>query len=244
MVLGEGILIDFLLSGQNIPFLIAYVVMLAFGLVAVIGGAVGHGHDHDADVGGHDIAHGADGHLPGDLNHDGHVDFGDTVLGFLGLGKAPLTMLLVSFAWCFGSCGFVTQWIAKGIAEALLPAGAAALIALFPALVLHSFVARGIGYFTSREDSTAVHSDSFVGKTATVVIGQTTKGKPTQAKLKDQHGQTHYVLVEPHRDEDVLNAGEEVIIVARRGTLFEVMPNDFDLIANHLRVAEGPKEQN
>lgn len=111
-----------------------------------------------------------------------------------------------------------------------------------PALFLHSFVARGIGYFTARDDSTAVHSDSFVGKTATVVIGQTTKGKPTQAKLKDQHGQTHYVLIEPHREEDTLNAGDEVVIVDRRGNLFEVMPNDIDLISSHLRVADRPKE--
>jgi Protein of unknown function (DUF1449) len=235
--------VRFLTDGQNIPFLIAYVVMLAFGLVAVIGGALGHGHGHDHDVDVDVAGHDMDGHLHGDLNHDGDVDFGDTVLGFLGLGKAPVTMLLVSFAWCFGSCGFVTQWIAKSTAENLLPAGVAALIALFPALVLHSFVAKGIGYFTARDDSTAVHSDSFVGKTAIVVIGQTTKGKPTQAKLKDQHGQTHYVLVEPHRDEDILNAGDEVIIVARQGTLFEVMPNDIDLISAHLRVADRPKEQ-
>lgn len=239
MVLGEGeSVVDFLLSGQNIPFLIAYVIMLAFGVVAVIGGALGHG-DHDADV-DHDID--VDGHLHGDLDHDGDIDFGDTVLGFLGLGKAPITMLLVSFAWSFGSCGFITQWIAKSAGGMLAP-GLAALAAIVPALVLHSFVAKGIGYFTARDDSTAVHSDSFVGKTAVVVIGQTTKGKPTQAKLRDQHGQTHYVLVEPHREEDTLNAGEEVVIVARTGTLFEVMPNDIDLIAAHLRAADRPKEK-
>lgn len=236
-------MVDFLLSEQNIPFVIAYVVMLAFGLVTIVGGALGHGHGHDSDADlAHDISHDVDGHLHGDLDHDGDVDFGDTVLGFLGLGKAPITMLLVSFAWSFGSCGFIVQWISKSSTQSLLNAGLAGLIALVPALILHSFVAKGIGYFTARDDSTAVHSDSFVGKAAIVVIGQTTKGKPTQAKLRDQHGQTHYVLVEPHREEDTLSAGEEVVIVARNGTLFEVMPNDIDLIAAHLRASDRPKE--
>jgi hypothetical protein len=151
-------------------------------------------------------------------------------------------MLLVSFAWSFGSAGFVTQWTSKVLTGSLVSALVASGIALLPALIIHSYVAKGIGYFTSRDDSTAVHSDAFVGKTATVVLGQTTKGKPTQAKLRDQHGQTHYLLIEPHREEDTLHVGDEVVIVSRNGSLFEAMPNDIDLIATHLRAGDRPSE--
>lgn len=243
-------MIEFLTSDQNLPFLVAYGFMLAFGLVTVLSGAFDHGHGdaspgHDVsnDVGGHGVdGHDVDGDLHGDLDHDGDIDLGDTILGFLGLGKAPITMLLVSFAWSFGSAGFIAQWISKLASGSLLSAGTASLIALVPALIVHSYVARGIGYFTAREDSTAIHSDTFVGKTATVVLGQTTKGRPTQAKLRDQHGQTHYLLIEPHRDEDTLNVGDEVVIVSRRGSLFEAMPTDIDLITAHLRAADQPKE--
>lgn len=244
-------MVDFLLNGQNLPFLVAYFFMIGFGLVTIVGSALDHGHGHDGghdvhhEVGhdaGHDVHHDADAHLHGDLDHDGDIDLGDAVLGFLGLGKAPITMLLVSFAWSFGSMGYIVQWISHLSSDRLFAPGLASVIALIPALVLHSFVARGIGFFTSRDDSTAVHSDTFVGKTAVVVIGQTTKGRPTQAKLKDQHGQTHYVMVEPHREEDTLAAGEEVVVVARNGALFEVMPNDIDIISAHLRAADRPKE--
>jgi hypothetical protein len=227
--------ISFLNNPNNVPFLVAYGFLIVLGLILAVGGLMDHGHDHDADVDGHPAIH-------GDVDGDGDVDFADSMLGFLGIGRVPLTMLLLTFCWAFGSTGFLTQWIAYKVTGALFPSLIASAIAIVPAIFLHGMVAKGIAKITDRDDSTAIHSDAFVGKTATIVIGQTTKGKPTQAKLKDQHGQTHYLMVEPHREEDSLQAGEEVVVVARRGSLFEVMPTDIDVIAAHLRAADAPKE--
>lgn len=220
-------MIKFIVAPENVPFLVAYVFMVAFAILTVVTGAMDHAHgDADADL---------------DVDHDGDVDFGDNLLGYLGIGKVPITMLLVAFAWSFGSCGYIVQYMFRSGTELMSPWVASA-IALVPALFLHALIARGMAHFTDRDDSTAVHSDSFVGKLATVTLGETQKGKPTQAKLRDQHGQTHYVLVEPHRDEDTLQPGQEIVLVARHGSLYEAMPNDIDLITTHLRVGESPEE--
>lgn len=229
-------MISFLADPKNVPFLVAYGFLIVFGLLLTIGGMLDHGHDHDAGVD-------ADGHphIHGDIDGDGDIDFLDSALGWLGIGKAPISMLLLIFCWAFGSAGFIVQWIAFKATGSLQSPGLASAIAIVPAIVLHCLLAVVVAKFTNRDDSTAVHSDSFIGKTATIVIGQTTRGKPTQAKLKDQHGQTHYLMVEPHREEDSLQAGEEVVVVARNGSLFEVMPNDIDIIAAHLRVADSAK---
>ncbi|HRD30599.1 MAG TPA: DUF1449 family protein [Fimbriimonadaceae bacterium] len=218
-------MVKFLLAPQNIPFLVAYIIMLAFAVLTLVVGAMDNA-DADAEV---------------DIDADG-LDFGDHVLSYLGIGKVPFTMLLVSFAWSFGSCGYIVQFVFRSMAGMVSPWVASA-IALVPALLLHGLVAKGLRQITDRDDSTAVHSDSFVGKLATVTLGETQRGKPTQAKLRDQHGQTHYVLVEPHREEDTLLPGQEVILVARQGSLYEAMPNDIDLITADLRVGNGSAEE-
>jgi len=229
--------IEFLKQPNNLPFLVAYLFMAIFGVFVLVTGGLG---DHgDADV---DVDMDADVSLEGDLNHDGVVSALEHGLGFLGFGKAPLMMLLVSFAWAFGSAGLVTQWTAWSTSRTLYPTPLAVAICIVPALLIHAGLARGISYFTNREDSSAVNSRTFLGKTATILVGETTKGRPTQAKFKDPHGQTHYVLVEPHREGDTFAPNDEVILVAQRGNLFEVMPTDIDILTDQLRALDWPKE--
>ena len=43
---------------------------------------------------------------------------------------------------------------------------------------------------------------------------------------QDQHGQAHYVMVEPDQDEDSFSAGEAVLLVAEAGPNFRVIRND------------------
>ncbi len=223
-------MLEFLLAKQNLAFTIAYAFMLLFGLLTLITGAMSGDADVDVD---------ADADI--DIDADG-PDFAAGALSFLGLGKAPVMMLLVAFSWAFGSAGFILQWIVRGSTGSLLPAALAIPAALVPALILHGAVAALLSKLTNREDSAAIHSDALVGKTATVVLAQTERGKPTQAKVRDQFGTTHYILVEPHRDEDRFSPGEEVVLVSRNGSLFEAMPTDIEVISEHLRPSL-PKEK-
>ena len=49
------------------------------------------------------------------------------------------------------------------------------------------------------------------------MAGTGTRGQPVQVKLRDEHDQAHYILVEPLRDDDTLNQGQSVLITARDG---------------------------
>jgi hypothetical protein len=56
-------------------------------------------------------------------------------------------------------------------------------------------------------------------------MGVAREGKPAQAKLKDQHGQTHYLLVVPDNPEEHFEQGNKTIIVSQSGSIFRVIAN-------------------
>ncbi|MEL6964311.1 MAG: OB-fold-containig protein, partial [Pseudomonadota bacterium] len=66
---------------------------------------------------------------------------------------------------------------------------------------------------------------SFVGRVATITLGSARLGQPAQAKLQDQHGQTHYVMVEPDRQDITFEQGSRVLLVARARGVFRAIKN-------------------
>ena len=59
----------------------------------------------------------------------------------------------------------------------------------------------------------------------TILEGTARRGQPARAKVVDQHGQAHYVMVEPHNDSDVVAPGETALLVRRAGPTFFVVPD-------------------
>jgi hypothetical protein len=57
---------------------------------------------------------------------------------------------------------------------------------------------------------------------------QSSRGSPPRtagpSKVIDRYGQAHYVMVEPHHDEDVIPQGETALLVRREGSLFFALP--------------------
>jgi hypothetical protein len=67
--------------------------------------------------------------------------------------------------------------------------------------------------------------DSLVGRVATVVSGVARHGYPSQAKVTSQHGQTHYIMVEPDGD-GTFESGASVLLVRQiSGTRFAGIAN-------------------
>jgi hypothetical protein len=186
-------MIETLTAPGNLPFAVALIVMLLIGLVEALGlgaSAVHLDMDADADVGG-------------------------DLLGWLGVGRVPLLMLLVVFLAAFGLIGLTLQqifgpldlWIAA-------PAAAAA------ALPVTGIGARGLARIMPQDETTAVSLDTLVGKRGTVTIGTARRGSPAQARVKDIHGLAHYVMVEPHDEAHPIAEGETVLLVRRDGNVF------------------------
>lgn len=189
---------DLFLLDENLPFTVALAVALFIGIIEVISLLIGG------------ISSAFDGILP---EKDIHVDIdgGFSITDFLCIGRIPLLMWLVVFLVSYGLCGILFQsffhfdtYIAGFI---IIP------VALFPtryiSLLLHKIL--------PQDFTTALHSDSFIGMKATIVVGTAHKGHPAQAKFKDMYDQTHYVMVEPENDSNFLQ-GEELILTAKKNS--------------------------
>jgi membrane protein implicated in regulation of membrane protease activity len=186
-------MLEFIAAPANLPFSAALLLMLMIGAVEALGlGASAVHLDIGADV-----------------------DGGGDLLGWLGVGQVPLLMLLVVFLALFGLAGLAIQqfvgpldlWIAT-------PAAAAA------ALPLTGLGARGLARIMPRDETTAVSLDSLVGRRGTITIGTARRGSPAQARVRDDHGQVHYVMVEPYDDEHSIGEGETVRLDRRDGNIF------------------------
>ena len=124
-------------------------------------------------------------------------------------------MLLVVFLAFFGLAGLAIQQFAGP-----LPLWIAAPAAVAAALPLTGLGARGLARIMPGDETTAVSLDSLVGRRGTITIGTARRGSPAQARVKDIHGQVHYVMVEPYDDDHAFGEGETVRLDRRDGNIF------------------------
>ncbi len=186
------------------------------------------GLDLDADA---DLDLDADVHVDADVDADADADFSVdgadagagillTALSWLGLGKVPVLILLALFLALFGVSGLATQSITISLSGGLMNGWLATVVALVVSLPLVSLLSRVVGRVLPKETTEAVSNDSLVGRIATISQGTARLGNPAQARLRDDFGQAHYVLVEPQDGEAELSRGTEIVLVSRDGTRF------------------------
>jgi len=201
-----------LLSAPNAPFLVAIALMVVIGALEGLSLIVGTGLSHHLD-------HLFGAHLDG-------PNAGEGLLGWLHIGRAPILVLLVIFLVAFAISGLVLQWATAGVIGHPLPAWIASVFAAACGLpvvrVLGGLISRAI----PRDESTAVSEDSFVGRLARLTGESASEGRPAQAKLTDEHGQSHYLLVEPDAPDITFARGETILLVRRASnTLFKAIRN-------------------
>lgn len=207
----------FLLDPAFAPFTIALLVMALIAVVELaslaFGASVSGMIDNalpDTEIAGPELS---------------HVGVLDSFFGWLGVGRVPALILLAALLASFGLTGILLQSLWRAISgaylPALLPAIAAAPLSLFPT----RWIGRVVGRLFPKEESEAVSKDTFIGRVAIILRGEAAAGRPAEAKLKDQHGATHYLLVEPDDGDARFLAGNEVLIVARAGVVFKAIAN-------------------
>lgn len=192
-------MLSFLAAGENLVFVIALAIMLLVGIVEVAGiGASALGSDLDFD---------ADGNW----------------LGWLGFGRLPLLMLIVLFLASFGLIGLIGQQIAQDLFGSLLPGWAAVPGAAFLALPLTGLFARGAAKVMPRDETTAIAPDQLVGLHGHIVVGTASRGQPARTRVRDFHGQDHYVMAEPDMPDTRFAEGDEILLVRREGQIFRAI---------------------
>lgn len=144
------------------------------------------------------------------------------LLEWLYLGKVPLLIWLIIFLTVYSLTGLLIQDIFFHLTEHYLSAWIIAPMCLFLCMPLVRTSAALISKIIPKDETTAIHSDELIGRTAQIILGQATQNSPAQAKVKDQFGQTHYVLVEPELD-IIFYQGQDVILTQRTKIGFQAI---------------------
>jgi len=194
---------DLLLAPESSPFLVSALVLLALAVIEGIGLMAGVSASHWLDsILPH--AHGAEG-LP------------DSWLGWLHVGRVPILVLIVVLLASFSIVGFAGNLLLHALTGHYVPRLLSIPAAFFASLPVVRVSGRMLQHLLPRDESFAVSVDSLVGRIATVVNGTACAGKPAEARVTNEHGQTLYVMVEPDLEDASFGPNHSVLLVRRVG---------------------------
>jgi len=155
-----------------------------------------------------------------------HADTGvDRVLGWLHVGKVPALVLLVLFLAGYTMFGYALQMVAHGLFDVYLAAWAAGLLGVPAGLATVRGLGALVAHIIPRDESSAVSELALIGRAGIVTQGIARRGTAAQARLRDGLGRTHYLMVEPDRDDDVFEEGAQVLIVRKAGAFYRCIAN-------------------
>lgn len=155
------------------------------------------------------------------------LDIGDTgssgIFTWIGARDVPFLIWLVSFLTMFGLLGLILQSICVSLLGTPLPMWIASIIAFVPALGVTRIIANWVALIMPKTETTAIRARHLGGCRGTVTQGTASRGKPAEVKLKDRHGNIHYMRVEPLHDDAVFVQGSDVTLIRKRGDKFFVI---------------------
>jgi hypothetical protein len=164
--------------------------------------------------------------LPGSLDIPDIPDFAQgglgNILDWLNLGKVPVIVYLILFFWLFGALGFCLQAALSSFGGFYAPAWVGVPVVLSGALTLMHWIVPPLARVLPRDESTAI-DEEYVGRTAVITIGTATVEKPAEGRVKDRFGRDRYLRVIPDLVGESFNSGDEVLIVARKGTIYSAI---------------------
>lgn len=228
---------DLYLTGPFVPFTIA--LALLFGLLGLeiilglLGGTLlGLGADADIDldldvdmpdVGDLDIDFGdADPHLFDFAEPEVDAELPEAELtptgpaSWLGIGKMPVLIWIAALLLGFGVSGFALQSLFNGALGFVLPASIAAVPAALAGIWFAKTFGAGFARALPKTETTAMSERHLGRRTGVVTQGTAKRGRPSEVKVTDRHGNTHYLRGEPLKDEDEIPAGSQVLVLRHR----------------------------
>jgi hypothetical protein len=192
-----------ILTPPYLPFAIAFTVMIGIGVIEALGLGLGQA-EVEAELG---------------------IEAHDGLLDWLGFGnELPILVWLTSLLACFSLAGLAAQQTATALTGSPLSWWLASLVALFLGGLINTLAANVLARVLPRFETTVIHTDDLLRCRGTILEGTARRGAPARAKVVDQHGQAHFVMVEPHDDADALQAGGTALLVRREGKLFFGLP--------------------
>lgn len=215
-------MLDFLLATENLPFTVALAVMFGIAFLEVVMVLMGFA-----------LSGMLDSLLP-DIDFDFELELDSELetlspfshlLSWLRMGKVPMLMLLIIFLTGFGLIGLALQSFLHGSFGFLLPNWLMSIPAFLLALPVVRVFGGALNRFMPNDETDAVSVASLVGRVATITLGTAASGSPAEARVRDVHGITHYVMVEPDVANECFPAQSLVLLVRNEGAIFKAITN-------------------
>lgn len=215
-------MLDFILADANTPFSIAIALVLIIGLFEGLGAVLGVG-----------LGNLLDSLIPEfDANTDFEVaDAGSNtalsrLLGWLKVGKVPILMLLITFLVAFGCIGYVLNFITTGTFGLLLPKPLTVPAAFVAALPVVRVGASALQAVMPKDESSSVSLATLIGREALITIGESTSTSPAEGRVRDQHGNTHYVMILAEEGCGPFGPGMPLLLVRQKKNQFVAIAAD------------------
>lgn len=152
------------------------------------------------------------------VEHGLFIDF----LDWLHLGRVPVLIWLIIFLTTYALFGFTVQAISYYFTQSYFPLWIIAPACFVLCMPIVRICAAVIAKVIPKDETTAIYSDELIGRSAQIILGEAKLNYPAQAKVVDQFGQTHYILVEPEI-EMTFQQGQTVILTQRTKMGFQAV---------------------
>jgi membrane protein implicated in regulation of membrane protease activity len=208
-----------LVAWYGIGYLASLVLGLTFLVVGILG--LGHGDAHAPAGDGHDAGHDADHGAGHDVAHgDAHAVAGDAdaaaahhaLLDFLGIGRCPLSLILMTLCFLFAFFGLASIIILKQLVRSGLLVG---LVSYPAALVLAALVtgriARLIGRFMPTAETYVAGESSLVGSVGKAVYAFS--GERGFVQVYDRNNTLQEVRAVCAEPGQAIRAGDDVLLI-------------------------------
>jgi hypothetical protein len=197
-------------ADETLPFGIGFALIVGIALVEGIGMLVSLSPSNLLD------------HLVPEIDGDSGLD---RVLGWLHLGKVPALVLLLLFLTGYTVFGYGLQMVAHGLFGNYLPAWVAGLVAVPSGMATVRGLGSLIAHIIPRDETSTVSEQTLLGRVGVIVGGVARRGMAAQVRVKDSHGRSHYLMVEPDLEDDVFGDGTQVLIVRKAGAFYRCIAN-------------------
>jgi hypothetical protein len=211
-------ILEHLLAPDVRPFAIAAVMIVFVGGIETISMLIGFSISESIGS-----TFNFDGHF------NGHGDHGLlNAISWVNAGGVPLLIFVLLLLGMFSIAGFLIQDIARALGGPL-PTLIAAPAALVVALPFVRASSRLVARIIPRDESYAVDLGDLVGRVGEVVIGPLDQGLPGRVRVKDIHGNVHFVAATAAPTSPPLPQGASVLLVDRDDTRFVAVAVPDDL---------------
>ncbi|MCO4782337.1 MAG: DUF1449 family protein [Candidatus Cloacimonetes bacterium] len=204
-------MLEFVSASPNLPFTVCILLLLGLSFLELVSMSFGLGISSFLDQMIPEVDFDIDLDVNAEIDHPGlHV-----FLQWIPVGRVPSLVIIILFLLIFGLIGYGLQLISMKSTGTMSNPWAVSGVCFLISFPLLSITSRALSRIIPGDETSAVSNLSFEGKTAIVTIGEAIWEKSTEAKLQDEHGKTHYLMVSPNQKDSSLKQGDEVVIIEK-----------------------------